>query len=75
MRFKQTLTLIYFLSLSLQAYLSILYLKPRIQIILRQKKVQTKLVAKSLSMIENDVYKPQFIVSLHFPQNLKLKFP
>lgn len=26
-------------------------------------------------MIENDVYKPQFIVSLHFPQNLKLKFP
>ncbi|KAM9495103.1 uncharacterized protein Hap1MRO34_015402 isoform 2-T2 [Clarias gariepinus] len=45
---------------SLRAYLSILYLKPRIQIILRQKKVQTKLVAKSLSMIENDVYKPQF---------------
>ncbi|TSK45890.1 MORC family CW-type zinc finger protein 3 [Bagarius yarrelli] len=48
---------------SLRAYLSILYLKPRIQIILRGKKVQTKLVAKSLSMIENDVYKPQFIVS------------
>lgn len=46
---------------SLRAYLSILYLKPRIQIILRQRKVQTKLVAKSLSMIENDVYKPQFI--------------
>ncbi|KTF89464.1 hypothetical protein cypCar_00013282 [Cyprinus carpio] len=45
------------------AYLSILYLKPRIQIILRQKKVQTKLIAKSLSMIENDVYKPQFISS------------
>ncbi|RXN28399.1 MORC family CW-type zinc finger 4-like protein [Labeo rohita] len=48
---------------SLRAYLSILYLKPRIQIILRQKKVQTKLIAKSLSMIENDVYKPQFISS------------
>ncbi|XP_038849472.1 MORC family CW-type zinc finger protein 3-like isoform X2 [Salvelinus namaycush] len=45
---------------SLRAYLSILYLKPRTQIILRQKKVQTKLVAKSLSQIENDVYKPQF---------------
>ncbi|XP_057204822.1 MORC family CW-type zinc finger protein 3 isoform X1 [Triplophysa rosa] len=46
---------------SLRAYLRILYLKPRIQIILRQRKVQTKLVAKSLSMIENDVYKPHFI--------------
>lgn len=45
---------------SLRAYLSILYLKPRTQIILRQKKVPTKLVAKSLSHIENDVYKPQF---------------
>lgn len=53
----------FFLFLLSQAYLSILYLKPRIQIILRGKKVQTKLVAKSLSMIENDVYKPQFIVS------------
>ncbi len=51
--------------LPFQAYLSILYLKPRIQIILREKKVQTKLIAKSLSMIENDVYKPQFIVSFH----------
>ena len=47
-----------------QAYLSILYLKPRTQIILRQKNVHTKLVAKSLSHIENDVYKPQFNVSL-----------
>ncbi|XDV37741.1 hypothetical protein PO909_007299 [Leuciscus waleckii] len=61
---------------SLRAYLSILYLKPRIQIILRQKKVQTKLVAKSLSMIENDVYKPQFInerVKITFGFNLKNK--
>lgn len=46
-----------------QAYLSILYLKPRAQIILRQKKVLTKLVSKSLSSIENDVYKPTFNVS------------
>ncbi|XP_048884452.1 MORC family CW-type zinc finger protein 4 isoform X1 [Brienomyrus brachyistius] len=45
---------------SLRAYLSILYLKPRAQIILRQKKVLTKLVSKSLSSIENDVYKPTF---------------
>ncbi|XP_017340918.1 MORC family CW-type zinc finger protein 3 isoform X1 [Ictalurus punctatus] len=61
---------------SLRAYLSILYLKPRIQIILRQKKVQTKLVAKSLSMIENDVYKPQFInerVKITFGFNHKNK--
>ncbi|XP_067314168.1 MORC family CW-type zinc finger protein 3 isoform X2 [Pseudorasbora parva] len=61
---------------SLRAYLSILYLKPRIQIILRQKKVQTKLVAKSLSMIENDVYKPQFInerVKITFGFNRKNK--
>ncbi|KAI4899912.1 hypothetical protein NFI96_019491, partial [Prochilodus magdalenae] len=61
---------------SLRAYLSILYLKPRIQIILRQKKVLTKLVAKSLSMIENDVYKPQFInerVKITFGFNRKNK--
>ncbi|XP_058264855.1 MORC family CW-type zinc finger protein 3 isoform X2 [Hemibagrus wyckioides] len=61
---------------SLRAYLSILYLKPRIQIILRGKKVQTKLVAKSLSMIENDVYKPQFInerVKITFGFNHKNK--
>ncbi|XP_030621576.1 MORC family CW-type zinc finger protein 4 isoform X2 [Chanos chanos] len=61
---------------SLRAYLSILYLKPRIQIILRQKKVQTKLVAKSLSMIENDVYKPHFInerVKITFGFNRKNK--
>ncbi|XP_066525015.1 MORC family CW-type zinc finger protein 3 [Hoplias malabaricus] len=61
---------------SLRAYLSILYLKPRIQIILRQKKVQTKLVTKSLSMIENDVYKPQFInerVKITFGFNSKNK--
>ncbi|MBN3322946.1 MORC4 protein, partial [Atractosteus spatula] len=47
--------------LSLQAYCSILYLKPRTQIILRSRKVQTKLIAKSLANIENDVYKPSFI--------------
>ncbi|XP_054647877.1 MORC family CW-type zinc finger protein 3 isoform X2 [Dunckerocampus dactyliophorus] len=45
---------------SLRAYLSILYLKPRIQLILRGKKILTKLVAKSLKNIEHDVYKPHF---------------
>ncbi|KAG5263762.1 hypothetical protein AALO_G00268290 [Alosa alosa] len=61
---------------SLRAYLSILYLKPRIQIILRQRKVHTKLVAKNLSMIENDVYKPHFInerVRITFGFNRKNK--
>ncbi|PWA22271.1 hypothetical protein CCH79_00012590 [Gambusia affinis] len=45
---------------SLRAYLSILYLKPRTQVILRGKKVLAKLVSKSLTHIEHDVYKPQF---------------
>uniref|UniRef100_A0A3Q2CVN1 Morc S5 domain-containing protein n=1 Tax=Cyprinodon variegatus TaxID=28743 RepID=A0A3Q2CVN1_CYPVA len=48
---------------SLRAYLSILYLKPRTQVILRGKKVLAKLVSKSLTHIEHDVYKPQFSVS------------
>ncbi|XP_030595209.1 MORC family CW-type zinc finger protein 3 [Archocentrus centrarchus] len=45
---------------SLRAYLSILYLKPRTQIILRGKKILAKLVAKRLAHIEHDVYKPHF---------------
>ncbi|KAI9526720.1 hypothetical protein NQZ68_036513 [Dissostichus eleginoides] len=45
---------------SLRAYLSILYLKPRTQIILRGKKILAKLVSKRLKFIEHDVYKPQF---------------
>lgn len=49
-----------------QAYLSILYLKPRTQIILRGKKIQAKLVAKRLIHIEHDVYKPHFSVSLRY---------
>ncbi|XP_069027513.1 MORC family CW-type zinc finger protein 3 [Embiotoca jacksoni] len=45
---------------SLRAYLSILYLKPRTQIILRGKKILVKLVSKRLTHIEHDVYKPHF---------------
>ncbi|XP_042349543.1 MORC family CW-type zinc finger protein 3 [Plectropomus leopardus] len=45
---------------SLRAYLSILYLKPRTQIILRGKKILAKLVSKRLKYIEHDVYKPHF---------------
>lgn len=57
----------YILSLFLfssQAYLSILYLKPRTQIILRGKKNVAKLMTMRLKHIEHDVYKPQFSVSL-----------
>ncbi|XP_067404533.1 MORC family CW-type zinc finger protein 4-like [Emydura macquarii macquarii] len=43
---------------SLRAYCSILYLKPRMQIVLRQKKVKTQLISKSLASIEYDVYRP-----------------
>uniref|UniRef100_A0AAQ5Y9L0 CW-type domain-containing protein n=1 Tax=Amphiprion ocellaris TaxID=80972 RepID=A0AAQ5Y9L0_AMPOC len=45
---------------SLRAYLSILYLKPRTQVILRGRKILTKLVSKRLIHIEHDVYKPHF---------------
>eukprot|EP00794_Sanderia_malayensis_P000413 gene413-1048_t len=43
---------------SLRAYCSILYLKPRMQIILRGKKVKTTVVAKSLAKTEVDMYRP-----------------
>uniref|UniRef100_H3AXN6 MORC family CW-type zinc finger 4 n=1 Tax=Latimeria chalumnae TaxID=7897 RepID=H3AXN6_LATCH len=61
---------------SLRAYCSILYLKPRIQIILRQKKVKTQLITKSLANIEHDIYKPNFInkrVKITFGFNCKNK--
>ncbi|XP_056415584.1 LOW QUALITY PROTEIN: MORC family CW-type zinc finger protein 3 [Hyla sarda] len=46
---------------SLRAYCSILYLKPRMQIVLRGQKVQTQLVSKNLAHIEKDVYRPKSI--------------
>ena len=45
-----------------QEYMSILYLKPRMKIFIRGKKVKTKLVSKSLSRTEKDVYKPTWLV-------------
>ncbi|NWI98702.1 MORC4 protein, partial [Crypturellus undulatus] len=45
---------------SLRAYCSILYLKPRMQIVLRQKKVNMQLISKSLAKTEYDMYKPTF---------------
>ncbi|KAK3569455.1 hypothetical protein QTP86_031123, partial [Hemibagrus guttatus] len=43
---------------SLRAYCSILYLKPRMQIIIQGQKVETQFVTKSLSKILKDTYKP-----------------
>ncbi|XP_062861759.1 MORC family CW-type zinc finger protein 3-like [Trichomycterus rosablanca] len=45
---------------SLRAYCSILYQKPRMQIIIRGKKVQTQFVSKSLAHTVKDKYKPTF---------------
>ncbi|KAM9357070.1 MORC family CW-type zinc finger protein 3 [Symphorus nematophorus] len=61
---------------SLRAYLSILYLKPRTQVILRGKKNLAKLVSKRLTHIEHDVYKPHFSkekVKVTFGLSLKNK--
>ncbi|XP_059506154.1 MORC family CW-type zinc finger protein 3a isoform X2 [Stegostoma tigrinum] len=54
---------------SLRAYCSILYLKPRMQIILLGVKVKTQLISKSLAHIEHDIYKPMFI-----NKNIKITF-
>ncbi|XP_073343148.1 MORC family CW-type zinc finger protein 3 [Pagrus major] len=61
---------------SLRAYLSILYLKPRTQIILRGKKNLPRLVSKRLKHVEHDVYKPHFSkekVKVTFGMTLKNK--
>ncbi|KAM4795612.1 MORC family CW-type zinc finger protein 3 [Rhinophrynus dorsalis] len=55
---------------SLRAYCSILYLKPRMQIIIRGQKVQTQLVSKNLAYIEKDVYRPKFLA----PKTIKITF-
>ncbi|XP_052810940.1 MORC family CW-type zinc finger protein 3-like [Mya arenaria] len=46
---------------SLRDYCSILYLKPRMKIVLRGNKVHTKLISKCLSQTERDVYKPTWL--------------
>ncbi|XP_030795513.1 MORC family CW-type zinc finger protein 4 isoform X3 [Rhinopithecus roxellana] len=45
---------------SLRAFCGILYMKPRMKIFLRQKKVTTQMIAKSLANVEYDTYKPTF---------------
>ncbi|CAO2622903.1 MORC family CW-type zinc finger protein 4 [Lemmus lemmus] len=42
---------------SLRAFCSVLYMKPRMKIFLRQKKVTTQMIAKSLADVEHDVYR------------------
>ncbi|XP_075963210.1 MORC family CW-type zinc finger protein 3a isoform X2 [Anarhichas minor] len=61
---------------SLRAYCSILYLKPRMQIIIRGQKVKSQLIAKSLAFVEKDHYKPAFLnkrIPITFGYNTKSK--
>ena len=55
--------------------MSIMFLKPKMKIILRKRKVQCKFVAKSLSHTEKDVYKPTWLVSLSCSRRFHHKPP
>ncbi|XP_077977711.1 MORC family CW-type zinc finger protein 3-like [Glandiceps talaboti] len=59
---------------SLRAYCSILYLHPKMKIVLRGKKVKTHLITKSLRQTETDVYRPQFLNSFEFQKPVKITF-
>ncbi|XP_053483634.1 MORC family CW-type zinc finger protein 3-like [Ictalurus furcatus] len=59
---------------SLRAYCSILYLKPRMQIIIKGKKVKTQLVTKTLANVSKDTYKPDSVkkaIPIRFGYNTK----
>ncbi|KAK1902861.1 MORC family CW-type zinc finger protein 3 [Dissostichus eleginoides] len=61
---------------SLRAYCSILYLKPRMQIIIRGQKVKSQLIAKTLAFVRKDHYKPTFLtkrIPITFGYNTKSK--
>ncbi|XP_034416819.1 MORC family CW-type zinc finger protein 3a [Cyclopterus lumpus] len=61
---------------SLRAYCSILYLKPRMQIIIRSQTVKSQLIAKSLASIRKDHYRPNFVekrIPIIFGYNTKSK--
>ncbi|KAB5576853.1 hypothetical protein PHYPO_G00203290 [Pangasianodon hypophthalmus] len=60
---------------SLRAYCSILYLKPRMQIILRGLKVETQFVTKTLAKVYRDTYKPvgKEGITITFGYNTKSK--
>ncbi|XP_028993390.1 MORC family CW-type zinc finger protein 3a isoform X2 [Betta splendens] len=62
---------------SLRAYCSILYLKPRMQVVIRGQKVKSQLIAKSLASRRKDYYKPVFLdkkkITITFGYNTKNK--
>ncbi|XP_073698670.1 MORC family CW-type zinc finger protein 3b [Garra rufa] len=61
---------------SLRAYCSILYLKPRMQIIIRGQRVKSQLISKSLAHIAQDNYRPSFLnkrVRITFGYNTQSK--
>ncbi|KAM4559042.1 MORC family CW-type zinc finger protein 3a isoform 2-T2 [Odontesthes bonariensis] len=61
---------------SLRVYCSILYLKPRMQVVVRGQKVKSQLIAKSLAYIIKDHYKPNFLnrsIPITFGYNTKSK--
>ncbi|XP_060785431.1 MORC family CW-type zinc finger protein 3-like isoform X1 [Neoarius graeffei] len=61
---------------SLRAYCSILYLKPRMQIIIRGQKVETQFVTKRLANVLKDTYKPACLkkkITVTFGYNTKTK--
>ncbi|XP_033984640.1 MORC family CW-type zinc finger protein 3a isoform X2 [Trematomus bernacchii] len=61
---------------SLRAYCSILYLEPRMQIIVRGQKVKSQLIAKTLAFVRKDHYKPTFLtkrIPITFGYNTKSK--
>uniref|UniRef100_A0A4W4HJQ3 Morc S5 domain-containing protein n=1 Tax=Electrophorus electricus TaxID=8005 RepID=A0A4W4HJQ3_ELEEL len=56
---------------SLRAYCSVLYLKPRMHIIIRGQKVRTELISKSLVYIFKDKYRPKIPNIVSFYQVVK----
>ncbi|KAI7808314.1 MORC family CW-type zinc finger protein 3 [Triplophysa rosa] len=52
---------------SLRAYCSVLYLKPRMQIIIFGQKVKTQLIAKSLACVVTEKYTPTFLNKKSIP--------
>ncbi|KAM4561966.1 MORC family CW-type zinc finger protein 3a [Fundulus diaphanus] len=61
---------------SLRSYCSILYLKPRMQVMVRGQKVKSQLIAKSLAYIRKDHYRPVFLekrIPIIFGYNTKSK--
>lgn len=53
---------------SLKEYCSILFLKPRMKIIIRGEKVRTKLISKSLQKMEVALYRPRFLVRVLYSE-------